>query len=52
VLLALGFQATLETALSSELSDYRIRHFATHGLLDKESPDLNEVASGHGCFTA
>jgi CHAT domain-containing protein len=41
VLLALDFRASLETALSAELADYRIWHFATHGLLDKESPDLS-----------
>jgi CHAT domain-containing protein len=41
VLLALDFQASLETSLSAELSNYRIWHFATHGLLDRESPDLS-----------
>jgi CHAT domain-containing protein len=40
-LLALGFQASLETALSAKLANYRIWHFATHGLIDQASPDLS-----------
>lgn len=40
-LLALDFQANLKTALSPELSNYRIWHFATHGLLDRASPELS-----------
>lgn len=38
---ALDFQANRETALSNELSQYRIVHFATHGLLDNEHPELS-----------
>ena len=38
---ALDFQASRETALSNELSQYRIVHFATHGLLDNEHPELS-----------
>jgi CHAT domain-containing protein len=38
---ALDFNANRETALSKELSQYRIVHFATHGLLDNEHPELS-----------
>jgi CHAT domain-containing protein len=38
---ALDFRASRETALSGELSHYRIVHFATHGLLDNEHPELS-----------
>lgn len=38
---ALDFTANRETALSNELSQYRIVHFATHGLLDNEHPELS-----------
>ncbi|MBO0798005.1 MAG: CHAT domain-containing protein, partial [Blastocatellia bacterium] len=38
---ALGFRASHATATSSELSQYRIVHFATHGLLDSEHPNLS-----------
>jgi CHAT domain-containing protein/Tfp pilus assembly protein PilF len=38
---ALDFQASRETALSKELSEYRILHFATHGLLDNQHPELS-----------
>ena len=38
---ALDFRASRETALSKELGDYRILHFATHGLLDNEHPELS-----------
>jgi CHAT domain-containing protein len=38
---ALDFRASRETALSGELSQYRIVHFATHGLLDNEHPELS-----------
>jgi CHAT domain-containing protein/tetratricopeptide (TPR) repeat protein len=40
---ALDFQANRETALSKELGDYRIVHFATHGLLQSEHPDLSGI---------
>jgi CHAT domain-containing protein/Tfp pilus assembly protein PilF len=38
---ALDFQASRETATSKDLSQYRIVHFATHGLLDNEHPELS-----------
>lgn len=36
--LSLGFAANRATATSSELSDYRYVHFATHGFLSNERP--------------
>jgi CHAT domain-containing protein/Tfp pilus assembly protein PilF len=38
---ALDFQASRQLALSKELGQYRIVHFATHGLLDNEHPELS-----------
>jgi CHAT domain-containing protein/Tfp pilus assembly protein PilF len=38
---ALDFEASRETATSKDLSQYRIVHFATHGLLDNEHPELS-----------
>jgi len=38
---ALDFQANRNLVLSKELGQYRIVHFATHGLLDNEHPDLS-----------
>ncbi len=40
-LLALDFRASRETALSPELARYRIVHFATHGLIDSQTPALS-----------
>jgi CHAT domain-containing protein len=36
---ATGFKANRATATSPELGQYRIVHFATHGLLDSEHPE-------------
>jgi len=36
---ALGFRASRATAMSPALAQYRIVHFATHGLLDSEHPE-------------
>jgi len=38
---ALDFEASKATALSSQLKDYRIVHFATHGLLNNDHPELS-----------
>jgi CHAT domain-containing protein/Tfp pilus assembly protein PilF len=38
---ALDFQASRKTALRPELGQYRIVHFATHGLLNSEHPQLS-----------
>jgi CHAT domain-containing protein/tetratricopeptide (TPR) repeat protein len=39
--LALDFEASRATAMSPELTSYRIIHFATHGLLNSEHPALS-----------
>jgi CHAT domain-containing protein len=38
---ALNFKASRATAMSADLSKYRIIHFATHGLMDLEHPELS-----------
>jgi len=38
---ALDFRASRRTAMSAELEQYRIVHFATHGLLDSRNPELS-----------
>ncbi|CAN5796701.1 tetratricopeptide repeat protein [soil metagenome] len=40
---ALDFRANRETATSAELAQYRIVHFATHGLLNSEHPELSGI---------
>ncbi|MDQ2922445.1 MAG: tetratricopeptide repeat protein, partial [Acidobacteriota bacterium] len=40
---ALDFKASRLTATSTELSKYRIIHFATHGILDLEHPELSGI---------
>ncbi len=40
---ATGFKANRATATSSELSHYRIVHFATHALLNGEHPELSGI---------
>jgi CHAT domain-containing protein len=39
----LDFNVNHQTATSAELSDYRFIHFATHGLLDSEHPELSGI---------
>jgi CHAT domain-containing protein/tetratricopeptide (TPR) repeat protein len=41
VLEAVDFNASRATAMSEELRKYRIIHFATHGLLNSEHPELS-----------
>jgi len=43
-LAAFDFAASQELALSPELGRYRYLHFATHGFLDNERPELSGVA--------
>ena len=38
---AIGFEANKGLATGTELSQYRIIHFATHGVLDSETPELS-----------
>ena len=42
-LLALDFNANKATATSPDLSQYRIVHFATHGLIDSLRPELSGI---------
>jgi len=37
----LDFDANKDTAISPRLQDYRIVHYATHGLLNSEHPELS-----------
>ncbi len=39
----LGHEATRERVMNGELSSYRIVHFATHGVLDTEHPELSAL---------
>jgi CHAT domain-containing protein len=41
VLEAVDFEASRSNVLSGTLADYRIVHFATHGVLDNERPSLS-----------
>jgi CHAT domain-containing protein len=41
---ALGFDANRMTAMSEDLSNYRIIHFATHSFLDSTNPELSSIA--------
>lgn len=40
---SLDFEANRATATSADLSNYRIIHFATHGLLDSQHPELSGI---------
>jgi CHAT domain-containing protein/Tfp pilus assembly protein PilF len=40
---AVGFSASRETATSPDLARYRIVHFATHGLLNNDHPELSGI---------
>ncbi|HEY5883373.1 MAG TPA: CHAT domain-containing protein [Pyrinomonadaceae bacterium] len=40
---ALDFDADRATAMSSDLSNYRIVHFATHGLINSKHPELSGI---------
>jgi len=42
-MVALNFQASRATATSPELAQYRILHFATHGVLDSQRPELSAI---------
>jgi CHAT domain-containing protein/Tfp pilus assembly protein PilF len=40
---ALDFKASRQTAMSPQLSQYRIIHFATHGVMDFDHPELSGI---------
>jgi CHAT domain-containing protein len=40
---ATGFDANIELVTGGKLAQYRIIHFATHGILDKEHPELSGI---------
>jgi CHAT domain-containing protein len=40
---ALGFDANRAKAISPDLRQYRIVHFATHGTLDSQNPELSAI---------
>jgi CHAT domain-containing protein len=40
---SLDFEANRETAMSGDLSNYRIVHFATHGLLNSQHKELSGI---------
>ena len=41
---ALGFEANRATAMSEEMIEYRIIHFATHSFLNSTHPELSSIA--------
>lgn len=42
-MVARGFDASRETVMSSLVGEYRILHFATHGFLNSEHPELSGI---------
>jgi CHAT domain-containing protein len=40
---AVDFDASRDTALNRDLGDYRIVHFATHGVVNNEHPELSAI---------
>jgi CHAT domain-containing protein/tetratricopeptide (TPR) repeat protein len=40
---AVGFEANRSRVLTGDLADYRIVHFATHGLINSEHPELSGI---------
>lgn len=49
---ALGPEASRETVLSGRLADYRLVHFATHGILDAENPERSGLLLSRGFLRA
>jgi CHAT domain-containing protein/tetratricopeptide (TPR) repeat protein len=43
-LIALGFDASVDTVRQARLGDYRYVHFATHGFLDNMRPQMSSLA--------
>jgi CHAT domain-containing protein/predicted negative regulator of RcsB-dependent stress response len=42
-MVAKGFDASRETAMSADIGQYQIVHFATHGIVDTEHPELSGI---------
>lgn len=42
-MVAKGFDATRETAMSSSVGRYQVVHFATHGLINSQQPELSGI---------
>ncbi|HEX7316926.1 MAG TPA: CHAT domain-containing protein [Pyrinomonadaceae bacterium] len=42
-LMATGFDASRETVMSADLGQYRIVHFATHGIVNDKHPELSGI---------
>jgi CHAT domain-containing protein len=42
-MLVQGFEATRDTAMTSLIGDYRIVHFAAHGFVNKDHPELSGI---------
>jgi CHAT domain-containing protein/predicted negative regulator of RcsB-dependent stress response len=42
-LAAIGIEANREVVTSNKLSDYRIIHFATHGIINDKNPELSGI---------
>lgn len=42
-MVAKGFEATREIAMSADVGQYQIVHFATHGFLNSEHPELSAI---------
>ena len=43
VMVAKGFDASRETAMSPQVGQYQIVHFATHGFINSEHPELSGI---------
>jgi CHAT domain-containing protein len=41
--IASGFDANRERVLNSDIGDYRMLHFATHGLIDMNRPEISSI---------